>query len=139
MAHQNSGNCLSCAILFNRYAEFYKPLKDWFFDLQTQFPDMHISCAGRGMVDQMALFQRGATKAKWGQSAHNFNAAIDIFQLKKGQAAWDLAWFDTVVGPHLPADITWYGRLDAPYFELPHCEWTPWSQKAKEGILTLVE
>lgn len=139
MSHENIGSCLSCAGIFNRYTSFYQPLRDWFMALQSKYPEAHISCAGRGKMDQETLFNRNATKARYGQSAHNWNAAIDLFQLKDGAYNLDVEWFDSVVVPALTPDLCWYGRPDAPFPERPHIEIATWNQMAKDGMLNLVE
>ena len=139
MSHINNGSCLSCAQLFNKYPNFYQPLRDWFTALQSSHPEAHISCAGRGEIDQNALFERGATKAKFGESAHNWNAAIDIFQLKDGQYNLDDSWFQLVVVPALTDDLNWYGKPHAIFYERPHVEWLSWNSMAKNGLLSLIE
>jgi hypothetical protein len=87
--HSNSGNCLGCAKIFNKYDGFYEPLKDWFFKIQAKYPDFHACCAGRGQVDQEAFFAKGASDAHWLSSAHNFNSAVDTFFLIDGNACFD--------------------------------------------------
>lgn len=139
MSHTNSGNCFSCAQLFLKYPGFHQPLKDWFELLQSKHPEAHISCAGRGAEDQNALLFRGATKAHFGQSAHNWNAAIDLFQLKDGTYNLDKDWFEAVIVPALTSDLCWYGRPDAPYPERPHIEIASWNEMAKNGILKIVD
>lgn len=138
--HINSGNCPKCEEIFNLYPGFYEPLKSWFKDLQQANPDAHVSCAGRGKIQQEEYFQRGATRAHYGQSSHNFNAAIDIFQLKDGTTAtWDKTWFSAVVGPALYASFKWYGAPGAVFYELPHVELAGWKSLVQTGELKLVE
>ncbi len=139
MGHDLSGTCLGCAKIFNRYPEFHPGLRAWFEALQLKHPDAHISCAGRGKIDQEAAFQRRASRAHYGQSAHNFNAAIDLFELIDNSARWDVSWFKEVVAPNLTQDIQWYGMINAAYYELPHCELKGWNSLAKKGMLNLVE
>lgn len=139
MSHTNEAPCLSCIRLMNRYPDFYQPLRDWFQELQFRHPEVHLSCAGRGEMDQQALFNRGATKASFGHSAHNWNAALDLFQLKEGAYNLDLEWFEGVIVPSLNQDLQWYGRTDAPFSERPHVEWANWTELAHEGVLKKVE
>lgn len=139
MSHQNNGACLSCAQIFNRYPNFNQELRDWFSAIQRHYPEAHISCAGRGMIDQNLLFQRGATKASWGHSAHNFNLAIDIFQLKDGEYNLDLIWFECVVGQALYSGLTWFGRPGAPFPERPHVEIANWPDLVHAGNAHLVK
>lgn len=139
MSHNNNGACISCVQIFNKYPGFYQPLRDWFNAIQAKHSETHISCAGRNATDQNALFFRGATKAQFGQSAHNWNAALDIFQLKDDAYNLDLDWFQAVIVPALTADLCWYGRSDAPFPERPHVEWASWNDMAHQGLIQLVE
>lgn len=140
MSHENlSGACLSCAALFNKYSGFYQPLRDWFMELQSKHPEAHISCAGRGEIEQMALYHRGATRAVYGQSAHNYNCALDLFRLEEGQYDLDLDWFNHVIAPALTANLDWYGAPYAPFKERPHVEISSWNEMAHAGILHKVE
>jgi len=87
--HVNNGSCDKCEEIFDVYLGFYQPLKDWFLKTQAKVKDCHISQAGRGKADQEADFTAGKSKAHYGQSSHNYNAAVDIFQLTAdGKAAW---------------------------------------------------
>lgn len=137
--HTNDGGCEKCEEIFNLYPNFNDELKTWFKAIQIENPEAHISCAGRGKVDQEVCFQRGASKAHYGQSAHNFNLAIDIFQLKDGQAAWDQAWFDSVVKPNLYGALSWFGAPNAVFRELPHVEISNWKDLVQNGSVGLVE
>lgn len=134
--HSNTGKCDGCQKIFDRYPGFYAPLKSWFELLQSQHPEAHISCAGRGQMDQEALFQKKATRARWKQSAHNYNCAIDLFELggKNKSDLYEKAWFDSVVKPAVlrsqetcGVDLTWYGMPGSSFFELPHIEVKGWS------------
>lgn len=137
--HNNSGFCSSCTSILNKYPLFNSELRDWFRNIQKQFTDAHISCAGRGRLDQEILFHRGASKARYGQSAHNYNAAIDLFQNDNGMALWDREWFDMVVGANLTPRLKWYGSPGASFYELPHVELADWNAMAHRGELKLVE
>lgn len=137
--HDLTGSCQSCIKIIQRYPDFHRELAQWFFDLQAKHPDAHISCAGRGKIDQEVAFQRGASKAHYGQSAHNYNAALDFFELADGKARWDLSWFKEVIASELTTDLKWYGMLNAAYYELPHVEWSSWRKLVKLGMLKLVE
>lgn len=142
--HVNNGKCEKCQDIFEAYPGFHVGLKAWFEGLQKKDPSAHISCAGRGKVDQEAALASGASKAHYGQSSHNFNAAIDIFRLTQAGASWDRPWFRDSVGtavykhnanPDKKFDINWYGMPGAKFFELPHVEVDGW----KDLHLALVE
>lgn len=123
MKHENSGNCQHCLEIFNRYTGFHYGLKQWFLAIQIKYPEAHISCAGRGKVDQEDCFDRKVSRAHYSESAHNYNAAIDIFKNEPGeQASWPEDWFKEVVGSNLPNWLEWYGSPTAKFRELPHVQ-----------------
>jgi hypothetical protein len=139
--HNNNGSCLGCDAVFKRYPGFNVRLWDWFRGFQSRHPEAHISCAGRGKQDQEALFIRGATRAHYGESSHNYNCAIDIFE-QGGILAniYEDTWFKQVLSPEIDRSfITWYGEKGAPFFELPHCEVTRWRSMLTSGEIKLVE
>lgn len=137
--HLNDGSCQKCLEILNRYPGINQNLNLWILNLQRNNPDAHVSCAGRGMVDQEAAFHRGASKAHYGESSHNYNCAVDIFQLSDGKAVWDREWFDLVVGANLADGLKWYGAPGAVFYELPHVELTDWKLLVKSGDAKLVE
>jgi ribonucleotide monophosphatase NagD (HAD superfamily) len=137
--HENTGACQKCNQIISRYPDFNSKLLGWFKDFQEKNPEAHTSCAGRGEDDQDAFKLRGASKASWGQSAHNYNAALDLFVNLPGKDIYDYSWFIGVLAQELPDWITWYGRPGAPFYELPHVELSNWSAEAHLGNLKLVE
>lgn len=133
--HVNNGNCEKCDDLFALFPGFHPGLQQWFKAFQKKNSDGHISCAGRGSVDQEAAFTAGTSKAHWGQSSHNYNLALDIFRLTLNGASWDRPWFRDRVGtavfshnatPDKQFTIDWYGKPGAKFPELPHCEVENW-------------
>lgn len=139
MRHQNTGACSGCVGILDRYPGFHEDLRIWFHAVQIENPDFHVSCAGRGRVEQEAAFYRGASKAHYGRSAHNWNAALDAFQLKDGKALWERPYFEEVVGLNLYPRLKWYGAKDAEFYELPHIEIADWRALSEKGALQLVE
>jgi hypothetical protein len=144
MRHDLSGNCEKCDELFDKYPGFHQGLREWFKKLQKKCPEAHISCAGRGKEDQENAVKWGASRAHYGQSAHNYNAALDIFRLLNGQTDYNKDWFRNVISGAVIRhntdqgrmfEIDWYGLPGASFKELPHCEVENW-QALK---LTLVE
>ncbi len=138
MKHENNGACGHCREIFYRYPGFNAELFAWVGDMQKRYPEFHISCAGRGQVDQEAYFQRGATRAHWKHSAHNWNAAVDIF-CNAGGDLYDREWFHRVVGNNVPPWASWYGAPGAPFPELPHVEVRNWHDLILQNKLSLVE
>lgn len=140
MRHVNSGNCPKCEEIFARFPGFHSGLKKWFKELQVRVPSAHISCAGRGEVEQEAARLRGASRASFGKSAHNWNAAIDLFEMQGDSAdLYELPWFKENIAPHIPDTLQWYGETGASFYELPHIEVRGWHELAKNGLLKIVE
>lgn len=138
--HENNGRCLKCMEIFDRYPGFYEPLRAWFEAFQISHPEAHISCAGRGYDDQEALYIRKATRARYGQSAHNYGAAIDIWE-NTGNASdiYEKTWFREVLKPRLVDWLNWYGEPGSKFPELPHVEVKNWRELAKRKAIKLVE
>jgi len=139
MIHENSGDCKKCDSIFDRYPGFNSRLREWFKDLQREVPDAHISCAGRGEDDQMSVLLKGLSRASYGKSAHNYGAAIDVFQLKDGKVLWVQQWFELHIVPHLESWLSWYGQPGSAFFELPHIELKAWRSMLARQELALVE
>lgn len=138
--HANTGTCPRCQMILDRYPGFYKPLRDWFEAFQLKNPEGHLSCAGRGHDEQQALFYRKATLAQWGKSAHNWNAAIDMFcMIPDNGDIYDRVWFHDTLAPAIPAYFQWYGRSGSPFYELPHIEIGNWRVSSASGDIHLVE
>jgi hypothetical protein len=140
MSHLNNGTCPQCKLIFDRYQGFNSGLRSWFEAFQVKHPEAHISCAGRGEQDQEAAVLRRASRAHYGHSSHNWNAAIDIFEMTSDSPnIYNLAWFKNVLAPELPDWVNWYGMPGAAFHELPHCEVRNWKELALAGELFLVE
>jgi hypothetical protein len=138
--HLNDGACQKCDEIINRYPGFFPPLKDWFKELQRLRPEAHVSCAGRGKMEQDEDFSEGVSKAKWGESAHNYNAALDIFAIIPGNSnIYDLKWFSRVLKPAVAPWMTWYGSPGSEFFELPHVEPSAWRRLVTLEAIKLVE
>lgn len=137
--HVNSGDCPRCNEIMDRYPGFYPLLRSWFKAFQSRHPEAHTSCAGRGELDQEAAVINRTSHAHWGESAHNYNAAIDFFEMRDGAInIYERDWFTTVLEPELEPWLTWYGKPGSPYYELPHVESTYWRMLVANGVLRLV-
>lgn len=143
--HQNITKCLGCEQVLDKYPNFYQPLRDWFYSFRTSNLDAHCSWGGRGAKDQELFFNKGLSHAHWGQSAHNYNAALDFFRLTQTNtgltAQFDSPWYRNVLGPATDANpnLRWYGKPPITFFELPHVEWANWRVLRDAGKLNLVE
>lgn len=140
MKHENNGMCLKCHEIFSKYADINLTIFDWFCDFQKLHPEVHVSEAGRGKIQQNYLFEKKATKAQFGQSAHNYNCAVDIFVLIKGaNSIYPREWFYNILWPNIPDSLVWYGIPGSRFFELPHIELKGWRELARAGSIKLVE
>ena len=139
LKHINNGNCPKCEELFNRYEGFNKDLKEWFQNFQSLNNSAHISCAGRGREEQEQAFAKGASRAHYGQSSHNYNCAIDVFVMQQGIDLYDKHWFEMVLKPNLAPFLKWYGEKGAEFYELPHIELKDWKELKLRGVAVLVQ
>jgi len=139
MKHENTGHCLKCRKIIDRFPGLYTPLLEWFEFFQKRHPEAHVSCAGRGEADQNHVFEQGLSRAQWRESAHNWNAALDFFVVIPGKAdIYDKHWFELVLGKNIPQWLTWYGAPGSKFYELPHVEVKNWKGLRDNGELKLV-
>jgi hypothetical protein len=138
MSHINNGDCPKCKEIFDKYPGFAMSLRSWFVMMQAKFQDLHISCAGRGHLEQEECFAKGASRARWGHSSHNLNAAIDMFFLVDGKYNVERHRYD-MIASEIPDYVEWYGRPGASFPELPHYELKNWRELSAQGILKPVE
>lgn len=141
--HKNNGHCEKCLQIINRYPNFNALLLDWFQDFQEFHPEFHVSCGGRGEADQEEKKREKKSRASFGESAHNYNCAIDLFINGGDHELYDEEWFQAVLGPIIPSFLEWYGRPEykddkSKYFELPHIEIRAWRLLRDKGMLRLV-
>lgn len=141
MKHENTGTCRKCLEIMDRYPGLHQGLRSWFLGLQKAVPTAHVSCAGRGKADQEAAVKAGASRAHWGGSGHNWNAALDVFELGGADPRnlYERAWYDKELAPRLTPELEWYGTPGAKFPELPHVEVKGWRELAKNGKIKLVE
>ena len=138
MKHQNNGNCPKCAEIFDKYPGFNVLLRTWFEEMQKENLGFHISDAGRGKIDQEAYFNRKASLAHFGESAHNFNAAIDTFWLIGGQYSLSIELYQEKIEPNIPDWLQW-GHYWKGFSELPHFEVKAWKLLREHGAIKAVE
>ena len=139
MSHVNSGNCLKCKEIMDKYPGMNQDLRDWLEEFQAACPEVHVSCAGRGRVEQESDYQRGASRAHYGQSAHNFNCAVDTFVMIHDLDLYDKHWFQSILGPKITSKLEWYGLPGASFYELPHIQIKNWKDLVQQGLAKLVE
>lgn len=142
MTHINTSPCPQCTLIINKYPNPHPELTKWVTYFRLLNPDAHISECGRGVVDQNNDYIKGVSKAKWGESAHNYNAAVDFFRItQQAGATWDPAWFKATLGPAVGLQSDWlvWGGTFTSLTDLPHVEVKGWELLAQSGQLMLVE
>lgn len=86
-------------------------------------------CVNRGSEEQNRLFREGRSKARAGESPHNYGAAVDIIH---GTKAWVLTRKQWAIIGHLGKElavqaglaVTWGG--DWKFYDPAHWELTDW-------------
>lgn len=94
-----------------------------------RYPDLPqpiLTATYRGPSDQERAFRTGKSKARFGQSLHNFKPAyaFDIaFLDSEGQADWSFHLFEKMAAILEAFGLEWGGRwpglVDGPHFQLP--------------------
>lgn len=138
MSHTNDGACKKCLEIMYLYPNPDRDLVMWFQDFQSKNPTAHVACMGRGKVDQEAAYHRGASRAHWLSSSHNFNCALDLWVQTDGKYTLPRDWFFNVLKPALPDWIEWLGESKS-FPELPHIERKNWHDMVLRGELKPVE
>jgi len=137
--HSNDGECQKCAEIIDRFPGINVALRDWFEVLQRLHPHFHVSCAGRGFEAQQMAKKTGASRANYGESAHNYNCALDLFiQLPNVDLYNSRIFNDTLLGK-LPPFLVWYGEPGSKFKELPHVEVRAWKNLLASGFVKIVE
>lgn len=138
--HVNNGACEKCLEVLNIYPGFNEQLLTWFKDFQKRNPSAHCAYGGRGKKDQAEFLAKGTSKAAYGQSPHNYNAAIDIFELTLNGGRWDKQWFIEKLEPEVKKFdfLVWGGHFKS-FVDRPHIELKNWKELVKQGQLKLVE
>jgi len=131
--HVNDGNCAKCLEIL---VGVEPRLLAWFKTFQTTNNDAHVAWGARGEKDQNDALKKGTSKAKWGESPHNFvpPLAIDLFRLTLTGAEWPASWFNTYVGPDVAktADLEWGGTFPK-FRDAPHVQIRNWKDLVASG------
>lgn len=96
--------------------------------------DFIVVCGNRDEVMQEDAFKRGVSKARYGESPHNYfpSYAVDLAPWKQGinwkdlNAFRDLAVRFKRIAEEEGIDITWGGDFKGSFKDLPHYELTNW-------------
>lgn len=131
--HENNGKCPRCQDFLKTA---HPDLRKWFEKEQAADRELHISCSDRGRAAQADAKARGASKADYGYSPHNYKIswAIDLFFMINGTASWVLSRYQKLA-QRKPPGIVWgadwndNGRTDDENFkDSPHFEVKGWKK-----------
>ncbi len=104
--------------------------------------DVIVSCTTRSREDQAAAFKSGNSKAKFGQSPHNYSPALAVDLVpcdNDGKPDWTTIHLYKALAEEMKRElnITWGGDWktfkDYPHFELPD-----WKDRVKTGEAILL-
>ena len=126
------------------HPEFRLLVDPWLAACQAEHDDLIITCTLRTMEEQAVCYAQGrttpghiVTRAKPGQSAHNYGLAIDIVPIVAGKLIWDETnpLWQTIGHLGLDHGLVWYGAPNAPFHEDPHFEMKGWREIAGVKII----
>jgi hypothetical protein len=118
-----------CALCETKLATAHASLGDWFRQVKSLYPDLHVSWGYRDAASQLEAFKEGKTKLNFPNSAHNKTPALalDLFQIdEQGKAKWDGVFFAKLdaFNQEKGHAIKWGGHFkhlgDFDHFELEH-------------------
>ncbi|MER9486828.1 M15 family metallopeptidase [Mesorhizobium sp. M0563] len=97
--------------------------------MRKQDVPLYCHCCVRSMDDQNAAFVQGHSKAKAGQSAHNYGMAIDVIHSVHGWNLQRLSWallghIGQEISVQSGIEITWGGEWK--FYDPAHWELTSW-------------
>lgn len=109
-------------------------------DFQARNNIFHISKAGRGKEEQEQAFKKGFSRARWGESAHNYGFALDFFELAGDKKnIYEVTFFQIfVVEMQKNPDLLWYGHPKSSFREYPHVEVASWKKIVERDNIPLV-
>lgn len=105
--------------------------------------DLLVTCTLRTLVEQAKLYAQGRTKpgqivtrAKPGQSAHNYGLALDVVPMRAGKPVWSTSGNDLILWLRVgelgeKSGLEWAGRWVA-FREFPHFQFPGWREVIKE-------
>jgi len=116
--------------------EFEKRLVTRF---RKQLIPLFALCVNRGEHDQNQAYVQGHSKAKWGESAHNYGMAVDVIHCVKAynleRKAWDLiGHYGKEISVQAGIPIVWGG--DWKFYDPAHWELANWKQLVGDQLLS---
>lgn len=121
-----------CPLCEEKLKGAHEYMAEWFRRVKRSYPNVHTSCAYRGKEEQDAAVARGASRARFPKSAHNFerdgkpcSLALDLFQIDEdGIGRWVPLFFAKINAENEKSGepLIWGGRFksigDSCHFEL---------------------
>jgi len=117
------------------HPKFLPTVEQFLEDIKTLGIDLIVTCTRRTNFEQATLYAQGrtapgkiVTKAKPGQSAHNWGLAIDVVPVVNGKPCWEdnnPIWQEIgKIG--FARGMEWYGVPGSAFHELPHFQMPNW-------------
>jgi peptidoglycan L-alanyl-D-glutamate endopeptidase CwlK len=130
MAIKRHTNTPDCALCSQKLTQVDSVLQEFTRKFRSKNLNAHISWGYRGKEDQEKFLKLGTTKAKFGESPHNFGLALDFFTIAStGQADWSKEFFENILAPAAKeADLEWGGSWKS-LKDMPHVEIKNWKSK----------
>jgi len=116
---------------------FLPRVAEWLVDCEAEGLDVLVYCTLRSHEEQARLYKIGrtvkgadvtasrpmgriVTKAKPGQSAHNYGLAIDFVPMKAGKAMWsDTKAYDKAIKLAAARDMQSLRPMESPHLQMP--------------------
>ena len=113
--------------------------------LEGRFPGLQITCSVRGELDQNKAYNSGNSKARFGQSPHNFkqSLALDFVFITDGKPDWTVTKYlemikvSKEIAARYKLNLTYGGEFKS-LKDYPHIELTNWKTISKTISLAKV-
>jgi peptidoglycan L-alanyl-D-glutamate endopeptidase CwlK len=132
MKHRNTPTCPRCEATLRDAAP---ELQEFARSVRHSDPEAHVSWAYRGKQDQEEALARGTTRAKFGDSPHNYlpALAVDFFRITpNGLAEWNAEWLKARLAIPARASNLVYGGDWKNFKDWPHVEVADWKSKVSK-------
>ena len=122
--------------------EFRALVDPWLADCKGRGYDILVTCTLRTMAEQAALYAQGrtapgavVTRAKPGQSAHQYGLALDFVPMVNGKPDWNgqhPIWHE-IGDLALAHGMEWLGTPGSPFVEFAHLQAPKWKLMITEA------
>lgn len=101
--------------------------------------DIDMTDGWRGEKDQEAAFSSGASKAHFGESAHNYGAAFDVVPVENNRPVWETDSWSTIGDVGQALGLQWGGAfstiVDKPHFNIPNWQRAGYELQPTEPVV----